>query len=347
MSIVSNAAADGYIARFAVRHQFYLVHGSDEGLTHERTRALVRKVLGEDGDPLRLVRLDGEAIAGDPGALADEAYAISMFGPDRTIWIDARGRDLLPALRPLFAKPPRDCIVIVRAGQLRKDNALRTAFEDAPNCASIECYSDEPSTVRDLIKSELQEAGLLISPDDLNALSELLGADRQTTRAEIAKLMLYAFGQAKIRLEDIEAIVSGAAPSKLDAMIDHALLGDLGGACASAAQFFNEGGDGDQSIARLAAQLVLLHRVRLELGRGKPFDAACRALFLKLPPASSRALARQSKGWTSEAIMRRLPSVRAASANVRAESRLSELLATRMVWSLASLSKASRGQGSA
>jgi len=89
MSIVSNAAADGYIARFAVRHQFYLVHGSDEGLTHERTRAIVRKVLGEHGDPLRLVRLDGDAIAGDPGALADEAYAISMFGPDRAIWITA------------------------------------------------------------------------------------------------------------------------------------------------------------------------------------------------------------------------------------------------------------------
>jgi hypothetical protein len=81
------------------------------------------------------------------------------------------------------------------------------------------------------------------------------------------------------------------------------------------------------------------------MDRGKPFDAACRALFLKLPPASSRALAGQSNGWRSEAIMRRLPSVRAASANVRAEPRLSELLATRMVWSLASLSKASRGQG--
>ena len=57
-----------------------------------------------DADPLRLTRLDGDAVARDPGALADEAYAVSMFGGSRAIWIEAQARDLLPALEPLFAR---------------------------------------------------------------------------------------------------------------------------------------------------------------------------------------------------------------------------------------------------
>ncbi len=72
------------------------------------------------------MRLDGETIARDPGVLADEAHAIPMFGGSRAIWIDAQGRDLLPALAPLFARPPVDCTIVVKSGQLRKGRAART-----------------------------------------------------------------------------------------------------------------------------------------------------------------------------------------------------------------------------
>jgi DNA polymerase-3 subunit delta len=106
MSIVKSTAADGFIQRLPSDVRFYLVHGADEGLTHERSRAIVHNLLDGDRDPLRLVRLDGESVARDPGALADEAHTISMFGGGRAIWIDAQGRDLLPALEPLFARPP-------------------------------------------------------------------------------------------------------------------------------------------------------------------------------------------------------------------------------------------------
>ena len=82
MSIVSSAAADGFIQRLPREIGFYLVHGLDEGLTHERVQAIVRSRIGDDTDPMRLVRFEGDSVARDPGALADEAYAISMFGGD-------------------------------------------------------------------------------------------------------------------------------------------------------------------------------------------------------------------------------------------------------------------------
>ena len=340
MSVITSAAADGFIERLPKDIRFYLVHGPDEGLAHERVKAIVRRLIGAEMDPLRLTRLEGDAVARDPGALADEAYAVSMFGGARAIWIDAQARDLLPAIEPLFGRPPIDCAIVVKAGQLRKGTALRAAFEASPISASIECYSDDAGALETLIDAEARAAGLSIAPDARSALVALTGADRQTTRGEIAKLMLYARGTSRLTAEDVEAIVSDAAPSNLDEVVDQALLGDLKAVETALTRFFHEGGDADYLMIRLTQRMLLLHRIRLEMDQGRPFEAACQALFVKLPLPARRALAKQAERWTSESIAQRLPAIRQASARVRAESQLSEILATRALWTLAS-----RGRG--
>jgi len=336
MSVVNSAAADGFIQRLPKEIGFYLVHGLDEGLTHERVKAIVRSRIGADSDPMRLVRFEGDAVARDPGALADEAYAISMFGGDRAIWIDAQGRDLLPALEPLFARPPTDCTIVVKAGQLKKGTGLRAAFENSAARASIECYADDSSTLESLVDAEARAAGLAIAPDARAALVHMVGADRRTTRGEIAKLMLYAHGKSEITAEDVEAIVADAAPSNLDEVIDHALLSELPAVETSVARFFHDGGDADYLMIRLVARLTLLHRIRLEMDQGRPFEAACQTSFVKLPMSARRALAKQAERWTTESIAQRLPAIRLASARVRTETQLAEVLATRALWALAS-----------
>jgi DNA polymerase III subunit delta len=342
MTIVNSAAADGFIQRLPKEIGFYLVHGPDEGLAHERVKAIIRTRIGDELDPLRLVRLEGDAVARDPGALQDEAYAIAMFGGDRAIWIDAQGRDLMPALEPLFARPPADCTIVVKAGQLKKGTALRAAFESSPGRASIECYSDDAKALESLIDAEARAAGLAIAPDARAGLVDLIGADRRTTRGEIMKLMLYARGRQGITVEDVEAIVSDAAPSNLDQVIDHALVGDRAAVETALARFFHDGGEADTLMIRLVARLTLLHRLRLEMDQGRPFEAACQALFVKLPPSARRALARQAERWTTESIAQRLPAIRQASARVRSESKLAEVLATRALWALASQGRAGR-----
>ncbi len=142
--------------------------------------------------------------------------------------------------------------------------------------------------------------GLTIAPDARAALVHMVGADRRTTRGEIAKLMLYARGQTQITAEDVEAIVADAAPSNLDEVIDHALLSDLPAVETSLARFFHDGGDADYLMIRLVARLTLLHRLRLEMDQGRPFEAACQALFVKLPMSARRALAKQAERWTTE-----------------------------------------------
>jgi DNA polymerase-3 subunit delta len=315
--------------------RFFLVHGADEGLIHERVKTLVSAALAGDPDPLRLTRLDGDAVARDPGALSDEAYAISMFGGTRALWIEAQARDLMPALEPLFARPPSDCTIIVEAGSLKKGTGLRAAFEKADMAASIECYPDDKRSLGPLIEAEARAAGLAVSPDVRDYLMSLLGSDRMTTRGEIAKLMLYAQGKARIEVEDIEAIVADAAPSSLDALIDAALLGEMGALETSASRYFAEGGDAGLLVIRLVARLTLLHRLRLEMEHGRSFDAAMQAQYVRLSPTARAALAKQAERWSSAMLAKRFAAIATLSARARRDTRLAGVLATRALWSLA------------
>jgi DNA polymerase III subunit delta len=206
------------------------------------------------------------------------------------------------------------------------------------NAVSVECYSDEPKALGPLIDREAQDAGTAFAPDARAALLAVLGADRQFSRGDIAKLLLFAQGRRRIETEDVEAVLAGAAPSRLDDIIDQSLVGDLRGATVSAGRFFNEGGDGDNLINRLSARLTLLHRIRVAMELGRTFDAACQAQFIKLPIAARHSLAQQAECWMSEAITQRLVAVRGASAKVRTETRLGRILAARILWALASRS---------
>ena len=321
--------ADAFVKRPPRDMRFFLVHGADEGLVRERVKALVGAALQGDADPLRLTRLDGDALGRDPGALADEVYAVSMFGGARAVWIEAQARDLLPALTPLFARPPVDCTIVVEAGSLKRGTALRSAFEKADNAASIECYPDDKGTLARLIEAEARAAGMTIAPEARESLAALLGSDRGATRGEIAKLTLYARGKSRIELEDVEAIVADAAPSSLDATIDAALLGDRAELEAGAGRYFAEGGDAGFLIARLAQRLTLLRRLRLEMERGTPFETALQTQSARLSKSGRAALAKQAERWSAAMAARRLPAMATLAGRARRNPRLAEALALR------------------
>ncbi len=275
--------------------QFFLVHGIDEGLAHERSKAIIRKLVGADPDPLRLVRLDGEALARRPEGLSDEAYAVSMFGGSRAIWIDAQGRDLLAALEPLFARPPAECAIVIKAGQLKRGHALRAAFEKAAGAVAIECYCDEPKALGALIDGEIRARRARDRPDARAALLEQLGADRQTSRAEIAKLLLFARGNRPSNSPT--SVRSCPTPRRLRSMISSTRRSSatFRRRPATPPAYFADGGDADELIGRLVARLTLLHRLRLEMEAGRDFEGAFQALYIRATPEGRRALARAAR----------------------------------------------------
>ena len=265
-----------------------------------------------------------------------------MFGGARAIWIDAKGRELFAAVNPLFARPPDDCAIIIKCGQIKKGNELRSAFETLSGAVSIECYPDKLNALGPLIDGELQNAGIALGPEARTAVLAMLGADRTASQSEMTKLMLFAQGKRRIEDRDVAAVLSGSAQSGVDDIIDRSLVGDLRGAAECAARFFNAGGDGDYLINRLIARLTLLFQIRVVMDQGRTFDAACQALSIMLPADARRSLAQQAECWRSQSVTKRLAALRDASVKVRNESRLSGILAARGIWALASRSPSRR-----
>jgi DNA polymerase-3 subunit delta len=79
-----------------------------------------------------------------------------------------------------------------------------------------------------------------------------------------------------------------------------------------------------------------LHKLRLEMERGRPFDAAMQTQYVRISPSGRAALAKQAERWSSSALGKRLAAVSALAARVRRDPRLADVLATRALWSLVS-----------
>ena len=106
MAIVKSEQFEAFLREPKRRAAMFLLYGTDSDLASERARRLVPTLVSDAADPFQVVRLTADTLAKDPGRLADEASAISMFGGARVIWIEAGGRDLSGAPR---ARSPIRC----------------------------------------------------------------------------------------------------------------------------------------------------------------------------------------------------------------------------------------------
>ncbi len=132
---IKPADVDRFLAKPDPRRRVVLIHGSDEGAVSERAETFARAVVGDD--PMARLRLEADALAGDPGRLVDEANAVPLFGGERVITLRLSGnRSIEPAIKALLAAPPMDSWVVVTAGELRKSSPLRRLCEQDHGAAA-------------------------------------------------------------------------------------------------------------------------------------------------------------------------------------------------------------------
>jgi len=227
MVVIKPADADRFLATPDPARRVLLIYGGDQGLVSERAERFARAVAGDGGDPLSHVRLDIDAIADDPGSLADEANAVPLFGGQRVISIRLAGnRSIEPAIATILSAPPVDSWVVVTAGELRPSAPMRRLCEADQAAAAIPCYADADRDLDRLIDEETRAAGLTIAADARVALKSLIGGDRLVSRSEVAKLCLYAAGNDTIAVDDVGAVIGDASAFAVDETVDMMALGD-------------------------------------------------------------------------------------------------------------------------
>ena len=137
MTAIKAADVERFIARPDPSQPIVLVYGPDAGLVRERVDALVRASVDNPDDPFSLARIESEELSANPGRLADEANTVPLFGGRRAVLLRMNSRhNILSSIEVLLETPPRDCRVIIEAGDLRKNAPLRVLCEKAKVAAA-------------------------------------------------------------------------------------------------------------------------------------------------------------------------------------------------------------------
>lgn len=337
MVAVKTYEADRFLSRPVAGIAVYLVHGSDAGLVNERARLIARTNVTDPSDPFQLVRMDGDDIASDPLKLVDEANSVGLFGGKRALWVQTGSRSIQQPVEMLLDVPPQDCIVVLEAGAMKRDAPLRKLCESRKNAVSIECYPDNARDLEQLIDRELTEAGLSVDRDARDMLTHLLGLDRLTTRAELAKLKLFAHGRDRITIEDVRGIIADASGLETDDAVNAAFSGKLSEVEAILSRVFTSSTNGSVLIGSALRHAVTLHRTCLDIEAGLPTEAAVEKA--KRTPFG-RAIAQQIRLWSSARAARAIETLAIAVDRTRRQPDLDEEIASRALWTVARMVRA-------
>jgi DNA polymerase-3 subunit delta len=311
-----------------------LVYGPDAGLVAERV-TLLGQVFGRRAKgETEIVWLGERDLADDPARLEVELNTKPMFAAQSvvrlTVWpkFDASGLKALLATE--FANP-----LIVEAGNLRPDSALRKMFDAHKTAAALPCYSDERS-LAGLIAAELNEAGLSIDRETRDYLMTRLGADQSLSRSEVVKLAIYAQGEGRVTHDAIEAIVGDAAETALENFVYATSGGDARAALAELQRLSAAGTDRAAALSALGRHFAQLHRVASNASAAGSFNESLRALRPRPHFKREDAFIAHCKRWGANRLAQALPLIQEATRRSRRSPDLEAAFAERLVLTLTS-----------
>jgi DNA polymerase-3 subunit delta len=305
---LKSALFSGQLNHLLPKLRFLLFYGPDAGLVAELAEQAVRAVLGEDKDPFRLAELSARQLREDPALLADEAAALAFTGGRRVVRLREIGNDLAKQLAAFVTNPVGEALVVAEAGDLPKRSDLVKAITNAgEHAAVVACYRDEGGGLARFAESVLREANLGITPQALSLLASQLGGDRQLSRREIEKLILYK-GEGRVELEDVRACIGDGAALDLDDLALAVAEGDAANLDRILRRSLRQGASAVQILRQVMRHFQRLQFVAGHLAEGGSAEAAMN----RLQPRPFWKIAKRFEGQA-----RRWPPARLSAASAR------------------------------
>ncbi|MEO3387158.1 DNA polymerase III subunit delta [Mesorhizobium sp. CAU 1741] len=306
---------DSWLRRPDDNVRIVLIYGPDRGLVSERAMTFVKQTGLDADDPFASVRLDASEIEASPGRLTDEAATVPMFSPRRLIWIKGAGahKHLADEIKSLAATPPRDSVIVIEAGDLKKGSALRSAAETAAAAMALPCYADEGRSIDAVIDEIFARDGLRIGIEARQILKGNLGGDRLATRSELEKLALYCHGTGEVTVEDVLALGGDVSGLSVDTVVDAVLTGDSRSFDTTYSRLVSSGSHPFVMLSAAMRQFQFLHVMRDEMETAsKPAGAVVAAARPPVFFARRKLVEAALQRWSVEALGRALDRLQAA-----------------------------------
>ncbi len=242
----------------------------------------------------------------------------------------------------LADQPPASTRLIIEAGDLKKGSALRQIAENHRKIAAIACYADRDRDLDAIIDQEVRTAGLSIDNDARTFLKSLLGGDRQASRGEIVKLVLYSLGQTRITLDDIENSVGDVSVTILQDIIDATLGGNPELLENILPKALTTGLDATMILGQVSRQLMLIRKARTLLEAGGSAAGVVDRLGQPLYGDRKTKLIRQIEKFTPQMIDTAANRLLEAMITSRGNSAVGDMVASRTLLSLSMTARAAR-----
>src|SRR4029077_18126491 len=238
-----------------------------------------------------------------------------MFAERKVVRVAAGARLDVPMLKALLGAPLAGALVI-EADARRPDSPLRKLFVNANTAAAPPSYSDERSA-SELIDEELDKADLKIDSDTRSYLMTRLGADQALSRAEVAKLALFASGHRRIAPEDIDAIVGDSAEIAVETFMYEVSGGEAKEALRQFGRLAAAGTEPSVALSALGRHFTQLHRIASALGAGVAIEQALRSLRPRPHFKREKAFVADSRRLGAQRLLEALPLIQDAVKRAR------------------------------
>ena len=319
-----------------------VIHGKDRSGVAERAETLCRAITPDLNDPFNVTVLTDSDLDGDERRLDEALTALSMIGGRRLVRVRLSAekasidKSLAAALKAHAdgAYNP-DAMLVIEAGALGRDSALRKAAEADKAAVGIACYEDEVGDVARMTREALAADKVGLTQDALDRFVARLPRERGLMRQEIERLALY-IGPGSGRTLDVEDLERhlGVEP---DASLQDAALQAFGGRAAPAQaglrRALAEGESPVMAVRQASIHLGKLRRINVLQASGANAREAAKAagVFWK----QEAEMLRQARSWRLADLDAVLDSVNAADVATKTTGSPDQLIAERLLLEIA------------
>jgi DNA polymerase-3 subunit delta len=280
-----------------------LIYGRDLAIVRERAEILAARVTERPDDPFDVAVLSESDM--DGGGLEGALAAFSLMGGRRLVRLTFVGDKIGPdraAAETLATHLDGgfnpDAFLLIEAGALGKDSALKRVAEKAPACMVVPCYEDEIGDLTRFTREALAADRVGMTAEALELFVSRLPRERGPARREIERLVLF-LGPGRggsASAPDLEAFLGIEPGASLADAASDAFGGRLGRAYAALRCAGQAGEDGAAAVRALSSHLARLRRIITlhEAGVGLPAAAKAAKVFWK----DEKEVLRQARSWT-------------------------------------------------
>ena len=204
----------------------------------------------------------GDKLTDGVSSLVDAARTLPMMAPRRVVIVQQAEALLTPKreseaatkalaqLESLLNAPEKETTLVFVAASVDRRSRMFKLLQKVGTVVECGVIADQADAER-WIRNRVAANGVEIDPAAARALAERAGPDVRRLRSEIDRLLLYAYGQKKIGMDDARAIAGPAALQDDWAMANAIEAGQPGEALRQLALILDNGAAPEMVLGQL------------------------------------------------------------------------------------------------